>query len=150
MKNKKLYICGTESNNKLYEKMYTSIKSLKIDNLSWSEFGIYEIKITNTSCIEEPSLFKVTDIEEEVNIDENKIRETQYSATVNSLYGKTSQSFKKKQEIDWLDTNGNKDYRWSGKCDACREQKTNLTVIHSATLSGVTICRECKIGEARI
>jgi hypothetical protein len=149
MKNKKLYICGVGNNNKSYEKMYTSIKELKLDNLSWTEFGIYEIKISKTRCIEEPLLFESADEEEQINIEKSEISETQHSETFSTLFGKISHVFKKKQEIDWADTKGNKEYKWRGKCDACREQKSNLTVIHSATLSGVTICRECKIGEVR-
>ena len=147
MENKKLYICGSEFGQANYKKTYTSVEKLKLDNLSWNELGIYEIKVLKTNCIEEPSLFNV-DIDDQVNIEEDSESEITQNS-VNTFFGKISQVFKRTQEADWTDVNGNKEFKWSGKCDACREQKTNLTVIHSAALSGVTICRECRMGALR-
>tara|TARA_B110000211_G_C14005341_1_gene520521 strand:- start:811 stop:1257 length:447 start_codon:yes stop_codon:yes gene_type:complete len=147
MENKKLYICGSEFGQANYKKTYTSVEKLKLDNLSWNELGIYEIKVLKTNCIEEPSLFNV-DIDDQVNIEEDSESEITQNS-VNTFFGKISQVFKRTKETDWTDVNGNKEFKWSGKCDACREQKTNLTVIHSAALSGVTICRECRMGTLR-
>jgi hypothetical protein len=147
MENKKLYICGSEFGQANYKKTYTSVEKLKLDNLSWNELGIYEIKVLKTNCIEEPSLFNV-DIDDQVNIEEDSESEITQNV-VNTFFGKISQAFKRKQSIDWADTSGNKEFKWRGKCDACREQKSNLTVVHSAALSGVTICRECRMGTLR-
>lgn len=147
MENKKLYICGSEFGQANYKKTYTSVEKLKLDNLSWNELGIYEIKVLKTNCIEEPSLFNV-DLDDQVNIEEDSESEITQNS-VNTFFGKISQVFKRTKETDWTDVNGNKEFKWSGKCDACREQKTNLTVIHSAALSGVTICRECRMGALR-
>lgn len=148
MENKKLYICGSELSSENYKKMYTSVKKLKLDNLSWNEFGIYEIKVLKTSCIEEPTLFKDIIIDDQTGIEEVIDNEIEQNA-VNTFFGKISQAFKRKKIIDWTDITGNKEFKWSGKCDACREQKTNLTVVYSATLSGVTVCRECRMGALR-
>jgi hypothetical protein len=148
MENKKLYICGSEFGRANYKKTYTSVEKLKLDNLSWNEFGIYEIKVLKTSCIEEPTLFKDIIIDDQAGIEEVIDSEIEQNV-VNSFFGKISQVFKRKQSIDWADISGNKEFKWSGKCDACREQKTNLTVVYSATLSGVTICRECRMGALR-
>jgi hypothetical protein len=148
MENKKLYICGSEFGQANYKKTYTSVEKLKLDNLSWNELGIYEIKVLKTNCVEEPSLFNI-DIDDQTNVEEVVDDEMSSQNVVNTFFGKISQAFKRKQSIDWADISGNKEFKWSGKCDACREQKTNLTVVYSATLSGVTVCRECRMGALR-
>lgn len=36
-----------------------------------------------------------------------------------------------------------KQFLWSGKCDICYESKKNVMSLESATLSSVTICKDC-------
>jgi hypothetical protein len=151
MENKKLYICGSDFGSAKYKKTYTSVKELKLDNLSWNELGIYEIKVLKTMCVEESSLFKdiiIEDQEDQDDVDKDMKSKSEQNV-VNTFFGKISKVFKRKQSIDWADNSGNKEFKWRGKCDACREQKTNLTVVYSATLSGVTVCRECRMGALR-
>jgi len=149
MENKKLYICGTTICNKQYKKMYASIETLKLDNLLWHELGIYEFNFFKINCIEEPALFNGDIPEGQTDIEEIVQSETTAYSTVNTFFGKISQAFKRKQRTDWSDISGNKEFKWKGKCDACGEHKSNLTVVHSATLSGVTVCRECRLGNLR-
>ena len=147
MEDKKLYICG-DSCNKKHRKVYDSIEQLKLENLLWEELGIYELKISD--CISEPSFFN------EDNFNMKKIEKQKQDNTIKNnsnavklLFEKASQLFKKKHEPDWVDVDGIKQFKWSGKCDGCNKLKDNLTVLYSATLSGVTICRECREGIKR-
>ena len=89
MENKKLYICGSEFGQANYKKTYTSVEKLKLDNLSWNELGIYEIKVLKTNCIEEPSLFNV-DIDDQINTKEDSESEITQNS-VNTFFGKISQ-----------------------------------------------------------
>ena len=36
-----------------------------------------------------------------------------------------------------------KQFLWSGKCDICYKSKKNVMSLESATLSSVTICKDC-------
>jgi len=130
MKNKKLYICGPENNNEPCKKIYTSLKKLKLENLLWDELGIYEIKISKINCIVEPDLFKDDDL--------NSLE------TTRSFLAKTTHSLKNKANIGRAGFDDNKEFKWHGTCDVCGCKKTNLTVVYSATLSGITVCRECR------
>ena len=145
MEDKKLYICGNDSSKKP-RKVYESIGQLKLENLLWEELGIYEVKISD--CISEPLFFSQDNISvqkiEKIK-SSNSIKNN--SNTVKVFFEKAARVFKKKHEVDWADIEGKKQFKWHGKCDGCSKMKENLTVLYSAALSGVTICRECREGK---
>jgi hypothetical protein len=150
MENKKLYICGSGNSNEPCRKIYTSVKKLKSENSLWDELGIYEVKLSKINCVVEPDLFKSDDLNihdhETSSPSEIDLNESNNLEAAKSFLAKVTQTFKKKTKLDWSDKDGNKEFKWHGTCDACGDKKTNLTVVHSATLSGIAICRECRTG----
>jgi hypothetical protein len=90
-----------------------------------------------------------SELTDERSTDEREVCGPTTSEVAKGFVEKFTQAFKKKKEVDWTDSSGKKEFKWSGTCDACGNHKSNLTVVHSATLSGVTICRECRAGTIR-
>jgi hypothetical protein len=149
--NKKFYTCTTAWDHDPKFKIYDSINELKYGEPCWAECGIYEVILTASRCIVEPSTFfdvELTNLDNR-DIDEQDICGEETSEIAKDFVEKFIQPFKKKKKVDWADSSGNKEFKWSGTCDACSDHKSNLTVIHSATLGGVTICRECRMGALR-
>lgn len=149
--NKKFYTCTTSWENDPKFKVYESIQDLKKNEYCWSECGIYEVSLSVTRCIVEPNtLFEIESSDSDNrSLIEQDICGVETSEVAKGFVEKFIQPFKKKKKADWSDENGKKEFKWSGTCDACSEHKSNLTVIHSATLGGVTICRECRMGALR-
>lgn len=144
--NKKFYTCTTSWSQDLKFKIYSSISELKQNESCWAECGIYELTITASRCVVDPcTLFDIepTDLDIKAT-NRQEICDEETTEAPNGFVGNIIQHFKKKKETDWTDLNGDKEFKWTGTCDACGCRKSNLTVIHSATLSGVTICQECR------
>ena len=149
--NKKFYTCAVSWENDPKFEIYDSIDKLKQSELYWASDGIYEIILTESRCIAESSeLFDIisSDSDNRSLAEQDSCGE-ETSEVAKGFVEKFIQPFKKKKEADWTDSNGNKEFKWLGTCDACEERKSNLTVVYSAALGGITICRECRMGALR-
>lgn len=149
---KKFYTCGKSWEYEQKLEIYSSIDELKQDNSCWPERGIYEIELATQTCVVKPNMF--FDIEVDVTdnriLDEKAICGEDTSEVAKGFIEKFIQPINQKKTEDWLGTNGEKEYKWSGTCDACGYQKSNLTIVHSATLGGVTVCKECRMGKNEV
>ncbi|MBC8410913.1 MAG: hypothetical protein H8E12_19685 [Rhodobacteraceae bacterium] len=79
-------------------------------------------------------------------LDERTICGEETSEVAKGFIEKFIQPTKQKETTDWFDSNGDKEFKWTGTCDACGYQKSNLTIVYSATLGSVTICKRCRTG----
>jgi len=150
--NKTFYTCATNWVHNPDFKVYKTLEDLKRNEPCWDECGIYELSLAEFRCVVEPNLFGDLDCTD-LNIENPEMEPICGDETEEVAKGfleKVVQTFKSTPpKLDWVDHDGKKQFDWEGKCDACGKKKNNLTVIHSSTLSGVTICRDCKMGGMR-